>query len=98
MGVKKSQPVREWFFKLPLATKLTTPCERVLKTMPEIVLFSCVPFCLRSLGCFARCEGIMQEFFYFKIRTIVGVPALPLHGFLWSNLLPPYFDAWYLPD
>ena len=46
----------QWFLKLTLATKRSTPCERVWKTVPENGVFSCVPFCLRSLGCFAKCE------------------------------------------
>ena len=42
--------------ELTLATKQITPCERALKIMPENGVSSCVPFCLRSLGRFERCE------------------------------------------
>ena len=56
MAVKEFQPVRRWFYELPLATKRITPFERVLKTLLESGVFSCVPFCLRSLGPFERCE------------------------------------------
>ena len=45
----------QWFLKLTLATKQSTACETVWKTMPENGVFSCVPYCLRSLGGFARC-------------------------------------------
>ena len=41
--------------KLTLATKRSTQCEREWKTVPENGVFSCVPFCLRSLRRFARC-------------------------------------------
>ena len=55
LAVKEFQPVRRWFFELTLATKRITPCERAWKTVLENGVFSCVPFCLRSLGCFERC-------------------------------------------
>ena len=45
-----------WFFELTLKTKRITPCKRVWKTVPENEVFSCTPFCLRSLGCFERCD------------------------------------------
>ena len=48
----------QWFLKLTLATKQNTPCERVWKTVPENGVFSCVPFCLRSLWKFARCANL----------------------------------------
>ena len=51
----QSEASIQWFLKLPLATKWNTSCERVWKTVPENGVFSCVPFCLRSLGCFERC-------------------------------------------
>ena len=44
----------QWFLKLPLATKWKTSCERVWKTVPENGVYSCVPFCLRSLGPFEK--------------------------------------------
>ena len=48
----------QWLLKLTLASKQSTPCERVWKTVPENGVFSCVPFGLRSLGRFARCVTI----------------------------------------
>ena len=42
---------------LTLATKRSTPCERVWKSVPENGVFSCVPFCLRSLERSERCES-----------------------------------------
>ena len=51
----QSEASIQWFLKLTLATKRSTPCERVWKTVPENGVFSCVPFCLKSLGQFARC-------------------------------------------
>ena len=50
------QPIRSWFLRLTLATKWSTPCERVWKSVPENGVFSCVPFCFRSFGRFARCD------------------------------------------
>ena len=44
-----------WFYELPLATKRITPCERVLKTVSENGVCSCVPFCFGPLGRFERC-------------------------------------------
>ena len=42
------------------ATKRSTPeSEREWKTEPENGVFSCVPFCLRSLGRFARCVALL---------------------------------------
>ena len=61
LAVKEFQPVRRWFYELPLATKRITPCERVLKTLLENGVFSCVPFCLRSLGPFERCAKVYQR-------------------------------------
>ena len=55
LAVKEFQPVRRWFFELTLATKRITPCERAWKTVLENGVFSCVPFCLRSLGRLERC-------------------------------------------
>ena len=51
----------QWFLKLTLATKRSTPCERVWKTVPENGIFSCVPFCFWSLGRFARCVFLGTE-------------------------------------
>ena len=62
-----------WFFELPLATKLTTPCERVLETVLETGVFFCVPFCLRSLRHFERCDMNWKYVLYFLILTKVGV-------------------------
>ena len=67
LAVKEFQPVRRWFFELTLATKRITPCERAWKTVLENGVFSCVPFCLRSLGCFERCGTRMRN----KKRTII---------------------------
>ena len=39
LAVKKFQPVRRWLYKLTLATKQTTPCERVLKIVPKKGVF-----------------------------------------------------------
>merc|ERR1712156_1200053 len=47
------------FLKLTFASKWSTPCERVWKTVPQNGVFSCVPFCLRSLGISARC-GLLR--------------------------------------
>ena len=51
----QSEASIQWFFKLTLSTKQSTPSERVWKTVTENAVFSCVPFCFRSLGHFARC-------------------------------------------
>ena len=45
----------EGVFELTLTTKRITPCERAWKKVLENDVFSCVPFCLRSPGCFERC-------------------------------------------
>ena len=50
----QSEASNQWFLKLPLATKRSTPCEKVWKTVPENGVFSCVPFYLRSLGRFCK--------------------------------------------
>ena len=42
-------------FGLTLARKQTIPCERVLKTVLENGVFSCVPFCFRSDGRLGGC-------------------------------------------
>ena len=69
MAVKEFQPVRRWFFELTLATKRITPCERAWKTVLENGVFSCVPFCLRSLRRFERCVELKKE----KEKKIVFV-------------------------
>ena len=63
--------------KLPLATKWSTPCEKVLKTVPENGVFSCVPFCFRSLGRFERCDSAPKcpgflECSYFKMKIVIA--------------------------
>ena len=50
--------------------KRITPCERVWKTLPETGVFSCVPFCLRSLGRFARC--VKRNHYLSKVETETG--------------------------
>ena len=42
--------------KLPLATKWNTSCKRVWKIVSENSFFSCLPFCLRSLGRLEKCD------------------------------------------
>ena len=45
-----------------LWTKQSTPCERLCKSVPQNGVFSCVPFCLRSLaksGC--RLDNFMKN-------------------------------------
>ena len=54
----QSEASIQWILKLTPATKRITPCERVFKNVPENGVFSCVPFCLRSLRRFARCGVI----------------------------------------
>ena len=53
-----------WFQKLTVRTKRTTPQERQWETVPENSVFSWVPFCLRSLGPFERCEIIAEILFF----------------------------------
>ena len=64
------------FLKLALATKRSTPCQSVWKTVPENGVFSCVPFSLRSLWPFAKCDGLnvasISNFFIFYIAYCWG--------------------------
>ena len=59
----------QWFLKLTLATKRSTPCERVWKTVPENGVFSCVPFCLRSLRRFAKCVLVYISYNFQRTKT-----------------------------
>ena len=92
LAAKELQPVRKWFFELTLATKRITPCERVLKTVLENGVFSCVPFWLRSLrsiGHFDETET-MQEYsnkgtmwYYFELQ--LGPVGLCFNGWTLSK-------------
>ena len=57
----QSEASIQWLLKLTLATKRSTPCERVWETVPWNGVFSCVPFCLRSLERFARCALFISQ-------------------------------------
>ena len=59
------------FFELTLATKRNTPCERVLKTVLENGIFSCVTFSFRSLGRFEKCEMYSVETLFFLATCLV---------------------------
>ena len=74
LAVKEFQPVRRWFFELTLATKRITPCERAGKIVIENGVFSCVPFCLRSLGCFERCDFVFVN--WYKSRVCYSRPTV----------------------
>ena len=58
---KEFQPVTRCFFELTLTTKRITSCEKAWKTLLENGVFSCVPFCLRSLGCFERYDESFKD-------------------------------------
>ena len=68
----QSEAPIQWFLKLTLATKRITPCERAWKTVPENGVFSCVPFCLRSLGHFARSD-LFKWFVFSSWEYYIGV-------------------------
>ena len=70
----------QWFLKLTLATKRSTPCERVWKTVPENGVFSCVQFCLRSLGRLAKCNLSSMPMTLNKISRL-------FKAFVWARQL-----------
>ena len=43
-GVIQSEASIQWFLKLTLETRRSTPCEITWKTVQENSIFSCVPF------------------------------------------------------
>ena len=56
IGCQRISTSQKGFFELTLATIPITLIEKVLKTVPENGVFSSVPFCLRSLERFERCD------------------------------------------
>ena len=72
----------QWFLKLTLATKRSTPCERVWKTVQENGVFSCVQFYFRSLEGFERCDMLIfnvlefesvQQASYWQHTSMIGL-------------------------
>ena len=49
------------------------PSVRALKTVPKIGIGSCVHFCVRSLGCFERCDICYVKNIWLK-RLSMGLP------------------------
>ena len=59
-------PIRKWFLELTLGTKQTKPRARAQKTIPDYDAFSWVPFCLRSVVRFERCDGDQVSIWIFE--------------------------------
>ena len=90
----QSEASIQWFLKVTPATKRSTPCERVWKAVPENGVLSCVPFCLRSLGRFARCDCLFwfQKFSKFRAFCLSFTAKISRNAFSPGTTVPWIFS------